>query len=74
MLLLLLSRYSTTDLAAIRHRVTTERADRVLYVVDVGQGSHFAQVRVLCACLVSEVVWYPEMDPSPFWLFAAAAC
>ncbi|CAN0438846.1 unnamed protein product [Ectocarpus sp. 12 AP-2014] len=36
--------YSTTDLAAIRHRVTTERADRVLYVVDVGQGSHFAQV------------------------------
>ncbi|CAN0182486.1 unnamed protein product, partial [Hapterophycus canaliculatus] len=36
--------YSTTDLAAIRHRVGTERADRVLYVVDVGQGSHFAQV------------------------------
>ncbi|CAN0088164.1 unnamed protein product, partial [Scytosiphon promiscuus] len=36
--------YSTTDLAAIRHRVGSERADRVLYVVDVGQGSHFAQV------------------------------
>lgn len=41
-------RYSTTDLAAIRHRVATERADRVLYVVDVGQGSHFAQV---CGCV-----------------------
>lgn len=36
--------YSTTDLAAIRHRTDVEGADRVLYVVDVGQGSHFAQV------------------------------
>jgi len=36
--------YSTTDLAAIRHRVTEEKADRVLYVTDAGQGNHFDQV------------------------------
>eukprot|EP00277_Geminigera_cryophila_P019167 CAMPEP_0179459448 /NCGR_PEP_ID=MMETSP0799-20121207/42773_1 /TAXON_ID=46947 /ORGANISM="Geminigera cryophila, Strain CCMP2564" /LENGTH=645 /DNA_ID=CAMNT_0021261259 /DNA_START=154 /DNA_END=2091 /DNA_ORIENTATION=+ len=36
--------YSTTDLAAIRQRVTTEAADRVLYVTDSGQASHFTQV------------------------------
>ncbi|CAN0513844.1 unnamed protein product, partial [Discosporangium mesarthrocarpum] len=36
--------YSTTDLAAIRHRVGVEKADRVLYITDVGQAFHFAQV------------------------------
>ena len=36
--------YSTTDLAAVQQRVTDEGADRVLYVTDVGQGGHFAQV------------------------------
>eukprot|EP00640_Fibrocapsa_japonica_P000780 CAMPEP_0113946764 /NCGR_PEP_ID=MMETSP1339-20121228/60012_1 /TAXON_ID=94617 /ORGANISM="Fibrocapsa japonica" /LENGTH=600 /DNA_ID=CAMNT_0000953003 /DNA_START=163 /DNA_END=1965 /DNA_ORIENTATION=+ /assembly_acc=CAM_ASM_000762 len=36
--------YSTTDLAAIRHRVEEEKADRILYVTDVGQSSHFSQV------------------------------
>ncbi|CAN0531432.1 unnamed protein product, partial [Laminaria digitata] len=38
--------YATTDLAAVRHRASVEKADRVLYVVDVGQGTHFAQVRL----------------------------
>lgn len=36
--------YSTTDLAAIRQRVTKETSDRVLYVTDAGQASHFTQV------------------------------
>jgi len=36
--------YATTDLAAIRYRTQQDRAERVLYVVDAGQGSHFAQV------------------------------
>ncbi|TAF56238.1 MAG: arginine--tRNA ligase [Oscillatoriales cyanobacterium] len=36
--------YATTDLAALRYRITTDRADRVIYVVDVGQSSHFEQV------------------------------
>lgn len=36
--------YATTDLAAIRYRLTQDQADRVIYVTDVGQSSHFAQV------------------------------
>ncbi|MGD8216167.1 arginine--tRNA ligase [Aestuariimicrobium sp. Y1814] len=36
--------YATTDLAAIRRRVGTLHADRIIYVTDVRQGGHFAQV------------------------------
>ncbi len=36
--------YSTTDLAAIRHRSKTLHADRVLYFVDARQALHFRQV------------------------------
>jgi arginyl-tRNA synthetase len=36
--------YSTTDLAAITHRASVERAQRILYVTDAGQSLHFAQV------------------------------
>lgn len=38
--------YAATDLAAVKQRANTEGADRVLYVVDVGQGDHFEQVFV----------------------------
>ncbi len=36
--------YAATDLAAIRHRVGTLHADRILYVVDARQALHFRQV------------------------------
>jgi arginyl-tRNA synthetase len=36
--------YATTDLAGIRYRKGTLGADRVLYVTDSRQGTHFAQV------------------------------
>jgi arginyl-tRNA synthetase len=36
--------YDTTDLAAIRHRIYVEKADRMIYVVDVGQSLHFQMV------------------------------
>jgi len=36
--------YATTDLAAIRQRVETEHADRILYVVGSPQQQHFAMV------------------------------
>lgn len=36
--------YGTTDLAAIRFRVTTLGADRIVYFVDARQSQHFAQV------------------------------
>ena len=36
--------YATTDLAAIRHRITIEKADRIIYVTDAGQSMHFAMI------------------------------
>jgi arginyl-tRNA synthetase len=36
--------YSTTDLAAVRHRVRDLRADRIVYVVGTPQSFHFDQV------------------------------
>lgn len=36
--------YDTTDLAAIKHRAEVEKADRIIYVVDAGQGTHFQMV------------------------------
>ena len=36
--------YSTTDLAAIRHRVEIEKAKRILYVTDAGQAIHYGMV------------------------------
>ena len=36
--------YATTDLAAVRHRVLTEKAQRILYVTDIGQAQHFQMV------------------------------
>ena len=36
--------YATTDLAALRYRICEDGAKRIIYVVDAGQGTHFAQV------------------------------
>lgn len=36
--------YHSTDLAALRYRVDTLRADRVLYIVDARQSLHFRQL------------------------------
>lgn len=36
--------YTTTDLAAIRHRCHTLNANRILYYVDARQGHHFEQI------------------------------
>ena len=39
--------YHTTDLAALRYRVETLRAERVLYIVDARQALHFRQLFAL---------------------------
>jgi arginyl-tRNA synthetase len=36
--------YATTDLAALRYRIGSDRAQRIIYVTDMGQADHFAQV------------------------------
>jgi arginyl-tRNA synthetase len=33
--------YDTTDLAALKYRIQEDKADRLIYVVDAGQGLHF---------------------------------
>lgn len=33
--------YATTDLAAMRHRIKVEKANRIIVVVDIGQSLHF---------------------------------
>ncbi len=35
--------YATTDLAALRYRIENDQADRIIYVTDAGQATHFAQ-------------------------------
>ena len=36
--------YATTDLAALKQRVSDEKADWIIYVTDAGQSTHFKQV------------------------------
>jgi arginyl-tRNA synthetase len=48
--------YATTDLAAIRYRIQTDKADRLIYTTDVGQSNHFAQVFQV----VRRAEWVPE--------------
>lgn len=36
--------YDTTDMAAVYHRVKEEKADRLVYVTDAGQSTHFQMI------------------------------
>jgi arginyl-tRNA synthetase len=36
--------YATTDMAAMRHRVSVEKAKRIIIVTDAGQSAHFAML------------------------------
>ncbi|MBS0287935.1 MAG: arginine--tRNA ligase [Proteobacteria bacterium] len=49
--------YSTTDMASIRHRIVDEKSDRLIYVTDAGQATHFAML-----FKAAEVAGY--LDPS----------
>jgi arginyl-tRNA synthetase len=48
--------YATTDLAAIRYRITQDKADRIIYVTDAGQSNHFAQFFQVAR----KASWIPE--------------
>jgi arginyl-tRNA synthetase len=48
--------YATTDLAAIRYRIQTDRSQRIIYITDAGQGDHFAQVFQVA----KQAGWVPE--------------
>ncbi len=36
--------YDTTDMAAMRHRIMDEKADRIIIVTDAGQATHFQMI------------------------------
>lgn len=36
--------YDTTDIAALRHRIQDEKGNRLIYVVDAGQSTHFQMI------------------------------
>ncbi|MEU4288950.1 arginine--tRNA ligase [Kribbella sp. NPDC026596] len=52
--------YSATDLAAIRHRVNTLHANRIVYVVDHRQALHFDQIFTLART----AGWLPLATPA----------
>ncbi|MEV5961744.1 arginine--tRNA ligase [Kribbella sp. NPDC051952] len=52
--------YSATDLAAIRHRVNTLHANRIVYVVDHRQALHFDQIFTLART----AGWLPAAIPA----------
>jgi arginyl-tRNA synthetase len=59
--------YSTTDLAAIRYRVTQDKADRIIYSTDAGQANHFTQIFQVAR----RAGWVPEtveLSYAPFGL------
>jgi arginyl-tRNA synthetase len=40
--------YDTTDMAAMRHRIEIEAADRIIIVTDAGQSLHFQMIEKTC--------------------------
>ena len=52
--------YSATDLAAIRHRINTLHADRIVYVVDHRQALHFDMIFTLARL----AEWLPQTVPA----------
>ena len=58
--------YATTDMAAIRHRINTEKADRILYVTDAGQSQHFQMV--FAAAQKANYIANTSLEHVPFGL------
>ncbi len=48
--------YATTDLAALRYRIREDKATRIIYITDIGQSGHFAQVFQVA----QRANWIPE--------------
>lgn len=48
--------YASTDMAALKQRISEEKADWIVYVTDVGQASHFD----LVFAAGRRVGWLPE--------------
>ena len=61
--------YDTTDMAAIKHRIQDEKADRIIIVTDAGQSIHFQMIfkaAEKAGYLIDKKV---QLDHVPFGLF-----
>ncbi|EDX85041.1 arginyl-tRNA synthetase [Synechococcus sp. PCC 7335] len=59
--------YATTDLAALRYRITEDKVDRIVYSTDAGQANHFSQFFQVAR----RAGWVPEsveLSYAPFGL------
>ncbi|MES2211996.1 MAG: arginine--tRNA ligase [Pseudomonadota bacterium] len=63
--------YATTDLAAVRHRVQVEGANRIIYVTDAGQSLHF-EMMFQVARLANFAPPSVRLDHVPFGLVLGA--
>lgn len=64
--------YDTTDMAAIRHRIDKEKAERIIIVTDAGQATHF---QMIFACAIKAGYLNPNKvrcDHVPFGLVLGA--
>jgi len=52
--------YASTDMAAIKQRITDEKADWIIYVTDSGQASHFD----LVFAAARRAGWLPKDEAS----------
>lgn len=60
--------YDTTDLAAIAQRVREEKADRIIYVTDSGQATHFQMIFATAARAGILDPHFVRVDHVPFGL------
>ena len=49
--------YDTSDMACIKHRVECEKADRIIYITDAGQSTHF---KLIFACAAEAGFYDPN--------------
>lgn len=58
--------YATTDLAALKHRLQVEKADRIISVTDAGQSLHFQMVEAVGRAMGYFENTHAQWDHVPF--------
>lgn len=50
--------YDTSDLAALKHRIEEEKADRLIYVTDAGQVIIFTYIYFFFTILLQSIIFF----------------
>ncbi len=64
--------YDTTDMAAVRHRIFVEKADRIIVLTDLGQSLHFQMIIKACQKAGYLDPIKPQMDHVAFGVVLGA--